>query len=393
MYSPAINPAHRPWLDRVANLRDTILAHAEATETNGTLAQPVVDALKDAGLFTLKVPKELGGAEADPMLQMAVIEALSYLHPAAGWAVMIGNGSNSQAAAFLPDAGVAQIFTQGHIPIMASSFFPGGRAIPENDGYRISGRWRFGSGIRHSEWVLAGAIVEREEDQQPAVTDNPPEVIQVAMPTAAVTIHDNWQVMGLQGTGSCDFSIDEYVVPATLTYQQNGLAAKPQRGGPLYRLAIPAFMAYEHSGFALGVARRALDELVTTATTKRGAYRNMALSERPVVHRFVGEHDLKLRAARALALQLYEEIWHRLTTDQPVVANHQLQSRALATYTTDLACEIATQAFRYGGGGALFQPNILELLLRDSNAAAQHILVTDVAYEMYGKEVMELSGS
>ncbi|MCB0062156.1 MAG: acyl-CoA dehydrogenase family protein, partial [Caldilineaceae bacterium] len=91
MSSTTATENHQPWLDRVASLRDTILAHVDATETNGTLAQPVVDALKDAGLFTLKVPKELGGAEADPMLQMAVIEALSYIHPAAGWSVMIGN--------------------------------------------------------------------------------------------------------------------------------------------------------------------------------------------------------------------------------------------------------------------------------------------------------------
>ncbi|MEZ4864197.1 MAG: acyl-CoA dehydrogenase family protein [Caldilineaceae bacterium] len=114
MYSPAINPPHQPWLDRVESLRDTILAHADATETNGTLAQPVVDALKDAGLFTLKVPKELGGAEADPMLQMAVIEALSYIHPATGWCAMIGNGSNGLAAGYLPDAGIAtQSFRYG----------------------------------------------------------------------------------------------------------------------------------------------------------------------------------------------------------------------------------------------------------------------------------------
>lgn len=392
MSSAAVNPTHQSWLDRVESLRDTILAHADATETNGTLAQPVVDALRDAGLFTLKVPKELGGAEADPMVQMAVIEALSYIHPATGWCAMIGNGSNGLAAGYLPDAGIEQIFAHGQVPIMASSFFPAATAKVQEGGYLINGRWRFGSGIRHTDWVVAGAVVVREDDQESAPSDNPPEVIQVAFPTAATTIHDNWQVIGLKGTGSCDFSLHDHFVPTALTYQQNGVVA-PQRGGPLYRLAIPAFLALEHIGFALGVARRALDELMTMAMTKRGQYRTNSLAERPVVHRFVGEYDLKLRAARALAFQLYEEIWHRLTTDQPVTADHQLQSRALATYTTDLACEIATQAFRYGGGGALFQPNILELLLRDSNAAAQHIMVTDVAYEAYGKELMGLGDS
>ncbi|MCB0187086.1 MAG: hypothetical protein KDE31_22620, partial [Caldilineaceae bacterium] len=113
----------------------------------------------------LKVPKELGGAEADPMLQMAVIEALSYIHPATGWCAMIGNGSNGLAAGYLPDAGIAQIFAHGQVPIMASSFFPAATAKVQEGGYLINGRWRFGSGIRHTDWVLAGAIVVREDDQ------------------------------------------------------------------------------------------------------------------------------------------------------------------------------------------------------------------------------------
>ena len=127
------------------------------------------------------------------------------------------------------------------------------------------------------------------------------------------------------------------------------------------------------------------------ATTTRGQYRPNPLSERQVVQRLVGEFDLKLSAARALAFACYEEIWDRLCTDANIEPGHQLQSRAIATHVTELAVEIATQAFRYGGGGALFQPNILELLLRDSNAAAQHIMVTDAAYEEYGKWLLGLA--
>ena len=247
---------HQSWLDRVESVREIILAHADETETNAKLTQPVVDALRDAGLFTLKVPNELGGAEADPMLQMTVVEALSYIHPATGWSAMIGNGSNGLAAAYLPDAGVEQIFMQGRIPIMASSFFPAATAQVQDGGYLVNGRWRFGSGIRHTEWILAGAVVVREEDKDAALADGPPEVIQVTFLTDAATIHDNWQVMGLKGTGSCDFSLHNHFVPTTLTYRPQGFAAIPQRGGPLYRLAIPAFLALEHIGFALGVARR-----------------------------------------------------------------------------------------------------------------------------------------
>lgn len=151
---------------------------------------------------------------------------------------------------------------------------------------------------------------------------------------------------------------------------------------------MPAFLACEHIGFAAGVARRALDELVTMAQTKRGQFRSAALIERQVVQRKVGEYNLKLKAARALAFDLYEEIWRRVCSGEPVGPDLQVQSQAAAAYITDVAVEIVTQAFRYGGGGALFLPNVFELLLRDTNAAAQHILRSETAYEDYGKVLL-----
>lgn len=377
------------WLDRVADIREVLVAHAEETEAQGTLARPAVDALRDGGFFNLKLPRELGGFEADQSLVMEVVEAVSYIHPASGWSAMIGAGSASMPGAYLPDEGAARVFGQGKSVVVAGSFFPAGIATPEEGGYRVSGRWRFASGVKHADWVHAGAVVVRDGGAAPP-QGAPPEVIQVVVPTTDIHIHDNWQVMGLRGTGSCDFSIDGLFVPQALTYAQNGFAPQPQRGGYRYRLPVPAFVAEEHIGFALGVARRALDELATMATTTRGQFRSSALSERGVVHRFVGVYDLKLRAARALSLELFEEIREKLVSDQPVDATLQTRSRAIGTYVTDLAVEIATQAFRYGGAGALFQPNIFELLLRDINGAAQHFFASDAAYEDYGKALMGL---
>lgn len=377
----------RLWMDRVESIREILTAHAEETEAQGTLARPAVDALRDGGFFNLKLPKELGGFEADQTLVMEVVEALSYIHPASGWSAMIGSGSASMPGAYLPDEGAAQVFGQGKPAVMAGSFLPAGVAASEEGGYRVNGRWRFASGVRHADWVHAGAIVARDGETIPA-NGAPPEVIHVVVPTTDIQIHDNWQVMGLCGTGSCDFSIDGLFVPQALTYTQDPFAPQPRRGGYHYRLAMPAFVAEEHIGFALGVARRALDELGTMATTTRGQFRPSALSERGVVHRFVGVYDLKLRAARALSLELFEEIAETLIGGETVDGTMQTRSRALGAYVTDLAVEIATQAFRYGGAGALFQPNLFELLLRDINAAAQHFFVSDAAYEDYGKATL-----
>jgi len=378
----------RAWLDKVAGVRETLTTHAALAESQGRLATPAVNALRDAGFFNLKLPAELGGAEADPVLQVHVYEALSYVHPSAAWCAAIGAANAALTAPYLSDAGAERLYGRGETPLLASSIYPAGTAMPVAGGYRLSGRWRFASGLHHAEWVTAGATVTREGRAGHVRGGAAPETIQVVLPAEAIRIHENWDVMGLQGTGSCDFSVDDRFVPEALAFTRDPLAPQPRRGGPLYRFGVPGIVTQEHTGFALGVARRALDELVTMATGSRGRFRPSALAERAVVHRFVGTSDLKLRAARALALAHGEEIWQRLCDGEPVGPSHQAQCRALVTYTTDLAVEIATQAFRYGGAGALFRPNILELLLRDMNAAAQHIVAADVNYEIHGRELM-----
>jgi indole-3-acetate monooxygenase len=392
MTSKEREATRRMWLDKVASIRDTLMAHADYAETHGTLAQPAVNALRDAGFFHLRLPSELGGAEADQILVMEVVEALSYIQPSSGWCATIGAGSASMAGAYLCDEGANRVFGQGTAVIMAGSFFPAGTATPVDGGYQVSGRWRFASGVRHADWVQAGAIVAHNQDGNSRHDDGPPEVIQVIVPASDIRIHDNWHVMGLRGSGSCDFSIEDLFVPATLTYVVDRVAPQPQRGGNRFRIGRPAFLADDHIGLALGIARRALDELTVMATTTRGRFRPTALADREIVHRFVGMADIKLRAVRALALELFEEI--RQTVERGDAAGSLLQTRshAAGTYATDLAVEIATQAFRYGGAGALFQPNMLELLLRDINAAAQHVFASDSAYEDYGKCLLGLGG-
>jgi alkylation response protein AidB-like acyl-CoA dehydrogenase len=378
----------RKLLTSISEIEPILMECAEGSDIGETLSRSAVDALRDAGLFSLKTPHVLGGYEADPMLQMEVIEAVSYIHPASGWCTMVGAGSAAGPAAYLPDAGIDAVYKNGRMPTFAGSFAPAGSAISVDGGYRVSGRWRFASGVRHSEWVHAGA---RVADGGSPGDASLPSVIQVIIPTTDIEILDTWHVMGLRGTGSCDFTISNLFVKDSMTYAANNVSTQPQRGGHLYRLAVPAFFAGEHIGFAAGVARRALDELATMATTTRGQFRSTSLSERHVVHRILGEYDIKLRAVRALAFEYYEGLWKRLCDGEPIGKDLQTQSRAIATYITELAVDATIQAFRYGGAGALFQPNTLELLMRDMNAAAQHIMVSDNAYEDHGRLVLGLT--
>ena len=366
----------------VDSIRETLEAGWEEGEETGTLPLASVNALYDSGLLRLKLPHVLGGAEADPMTQLEVLEAVSYIDPSSGWCLMIGAASLGSLGAFLPDEALEEVFPGGNPPRVAGVFAPRGAAVPVEGGYQVTGRWGFGSGILHSEWVSAGARVITEEAGYPAQ-------IRAAMPTSQVTIHDNWQVMGLRGTGSCDFSVESLFVPDRFTTDPS--SNEPLRGGALYRLGRPGFVTNEHSAFALGVAKRALDAAAQTASAKvRGYNSRNFLAHRPGFQRALGKADFRLSAARAINMQVLQEAWQSVSAAKTPEPPLQARMRGVATYTTDVACRVISQLFRFSGGEALFHNNVLQRCLRDINAAAQHQMVSDTAYENHGQFLLEL---
>ncbi len=385
--TPTLEREHQEKRDEllttVAAIKDTLEANIVATEDQSTLAEASVAALHQSGLLALKLPRELGGIEADPVTQSEVIEAVSRIHPSAGWCLMIGATSIGLPGAFLSDESVSQIFSNDQIPRASTSFVPTGRGVPVDGGYRVEGRWPFASGVRHADWVNAGILIIDGDGGHP-------EHRLATLPSSQIQIHDNWNVLGLQGTGSCDFSASDVFVPKDFTW--NIVEAQAKRGGPLYHLGLPGFFANEHAAFALGVASRALDEIVELAKSKRrGLTPNPSLlAERPAFQRQVSESHLKLRGARAVVIEILEQAWDSVA--QGNVPSPQLQSemRSSATYATDVALEITTAAFRYAGGAALPLPGTLQQCLRDLNAAAQHVMVSDITYETHGKFLLGL---
>ena len=373
---------HRLLMDAVDSVRDTLQAGADEGEQTCTLPQASVDALYDTGILRLKLPHVLGGAEADLVTQLDVLEALCEIDASAGWCVMIGAASLGGVGAFLPDDAIEEIFAHGRPPKTAGVFAPMGRAVPVDGGYLLTGRWSFASGIRHSEWISAGARV---------ITDEPGHPVQVraTMRTSDVTIHDNWQVMGLRGTGSCDFSVEDLFVPTSFAYDVS--LTEPLRGGAIFRLGRPAFVTNEHSAFALGVARRALSEALEVGRSKTRGYASVnSLAHRPAFQRLLSESDLKLRSARSLNVDVLERAWQVVNEGRPPDPLLQTEMRSLCSYTTDVAVDVTTQAFRFAGGAALFDDSILQRCLRDINAGAQHQMVSDTAYENHGQQLLGL---
>ncbi len=369
-------------LQAVVRVRDTLAADADKAEALRTLPEASVAALRESGLFTLKLPAVLGGAEADPVTQLEVIEAVSYIDPSAGWCLFIGAGGLSLCA-FYPEEAITQLFDGGRVPTIAGAIMPG-TAVRQDGGYRVTGRWSWASGIRHAEWVGAHVLVDRDGG-------SPPESRMVIIPTTAAEIHDTWHVAGLKGTGSCDFSVSDLFVSEGFTFDLR--AMQPRRGGPLYRLGLPGLLINELAGFSLGVGRRALDAIIDLAQTKRRGYaKQVPLAERAVFQRSVGESDLRLRAARGLIIEILEKAWQTVCAGGTPEPQLQVEMRSATTLVTDVALEVTSSAFRYGAGTAIHLDHSLQRCLRDLQVGAAHLMVNDSTYEHHGQFLLGLPG-
>lgn len=358
---------------------DTVAAEAAAT-----LPLATVDALDEAGLLALKLPEVLGGAEADPVTQFEIIEAMANIDASTAWCMMVGATSLALPGAFLPDDAIAQMFEDSRPPRAAGVFMPTGQAIRVAGGYRVNGRWAFASGIRHSQWILASArrFGGGEENLRK---------LTFVFPAASAQIHDNWQVAGLQATGSCDFSVTDLFVPDAFAWDPD--LARPRRGGPLYSLGLPGFVANEHAAFAIGLGRRALDALIEIAGTTQRGLKVSFLAGRPTVQRAIAQGDLRLRAARALAIEIYEAAWGTVRSGAAVTPRLQSEMRSVAIFATEVALDVTESAFRYAGGRALFLSHVLQRCWRDMNAAAQHFMVSDMTYENHGQFLLGVPGA
>ncbi len=364
-------------LATVDAMRPVLAAEVHASENGRTLSPAAVSALREAGMFALKVPRELGGVEADFITQMDVFEALAHIDGAIGWTSFIGCGATTMTA-YLPEAGIERMWAGGRIPTAAVVVMPG-QAIRVDGGYRIDGRWSWASGIRHAEWVGVHVLVDG--------ADGAPDSRLAFLPIEAIELHDNWHVAGLKGTGSCDFSLHDCFVPDHLTFDLRALV--PLRGGPMYRVGLPGLVAHELGGFALGVATRALDEIREQAITKKRGYTTRTtIADRGVFRRMLGESDLRLRAVRALLTQVYTRAWDTASAGAAVDVIQQLDMRGAVAFAVHTAVDVAQQAFRYGGGTALHLDNPLQRCVRDLDGASVHLFSTDAIYEELGRKLL-----
>jgi alkylation response protein AidB-like acyl-CoA dehydrogenase len=307
-----------------------------------------------------------------------VFEAMARIDTSTGWALMITASLSAIAGAYLPEQGVQEVFA-GRSPLFAGLLMPGGvlRAVP--GGFRVDGRWAFGSGIRHADFIVTSAIVQ----ETPPAAAGMRDLRTIVVPAREATVEDTWHAAGLRGSGSEHYHMRDVFVPEHRVFAFP--AARAQRGGPLYELPLIAMLSAAHAGFALGAGRAALDAIADTAPARVKAWPQTPLASHTAFQMDLGRADAKLRAARAYSYEAMGKLETRMLDGLPLSDGDWRDARLAVTFATDVAAEVTTFAFRAGGSGALYNTSPLQRLFRDVHAAAQHIAATDDAYEYAGR--------
>jgi indole-3-acetate monooxygenase len=247
-------------LERARAIAPRLRERSSDIERERRLPADVVEMLRDTGVFRMGFARSWGGPELNSMRQTEIVEALSYGDASAGWCAMIGSDTGLYAA-FLDEPVAKEMFSSLDM-VIAGLLFPTGRAERAPGGYRLTGRWQFGSGISHADWVISGAFIYRDGQPDPSPTGDPHDSRLMMVPRAQVEIVDTWYTTGLAGSGSCDYTITDVFVPEehTLTFDvvRNGV-------GPL---AQPEVHMRNMPGVPLGVARAALDYVSEMASTR-----------------------------------------------------------------------------------------------------------------------------
>jgi len=371
--------------ERIDTIAPVLAADAALGEELRRLPDTTVAALRDTGLLKLKVPAVLGGNEAEPDLQFDVFERVALINASAAWCLFIYTDSAGAVCARLPDAGLERLLADGDVPIVCGGGgLRPGSLEPVPGGYRFSGRFRYGSGIHAASWVLLQGFVTGADG-------TPPKMLVCVVPRDAVEVRDTWHVLGMRATGSNDFTATDVFVPEELTYAPN---IPPRRGGRLYRTSIVGYLGYPVPAVTLGIARRALDELIALASTiTRGYTRPLVLSSRPTFQSFLGAADQRLKAARALMIADGINLMERVDQDDGNLRAIEAATRAAGAFAVRTASDVLADTVRYAGGAAIGQGTVFEQAVRDLTVAANHLLVNESAYESHAQFLLGLPGA
>lgn len=367
-----------PYLEAARGLRTTIDATA-AKAGDAPVPDETIEAMSSAGLFGVMCPRDVGGAELSIDETLDVFAEVARADGSAGWCLMAGASIVAYFGAYCEDSFVDPLFADG-IPLAAGQFAPNGHAAPDAGGYRLSGNYQFGSGMHYADWVGAGFLVAPPEG-----SDEPTRYLFGLMPKDEVDLRGNWDVLGLQSTESLDYTVDDVFIPEDATFLF--VAPTRRRGGPLFDLGVIALTAVGHAGFAIGVTRRALDELQAISKTKIRMGSGTYLKDGERFLHSIGQLESRFRSAQAWTREVFADLERSIIATGEVDRVKQNAARQATVHITQEGAEIVRDAYLLAGTTAL-RDGALQRCFRDIHAGSQHFFASPASTLDFARDLM-----
>jgi alkylation response protein AidB-like acyl-CoA dehydrogenase len=380
-------PAGAEWVERARRLAPRIEAAADEIERARRLPEPLLQALLDAGLYRLLLPRALDGAEVDPLTFVHVIEQLALADASTAWVICQASGCAMTAAYLAPE--VARDVFGDRRAILAWGPGPGSRAVVVDGGYRVTGSWSFASGGRHATW-LGGFCQIHEADGTPRRrADGGPEIRTMLFPAARAAWRDIWDVIGLRGTGSDGYAVEDLFVPAGYSVSRDDPAER-RLGAPLYCFPSGNLYAAGFATVALALARRLLDAFEALATEKTPRGFRGPLRENAVVQSQVAQAEVRLRAARLYLFEAVAQSWRDVRRTGEITVDDRMLIRLASTHAIHEATAVADVAWHAAGASAVFATAPFERRYRDVHTVTQQLQARQAHFETVGAYVLGL---
>jgi alkylation response protein AidB-like acyl-CoA dehydrogenase len=372
----AVTPSRTgEYLDAIEKLAPLVKAHRASFDRDRRLPDAVFQALAEAGLFRLWLPAAIGGPELSSVEFMRVIEAASAMDGSIGWIVANGGGM-SRVAGYLPEYVGRDWFADTRAFIVSATGAVGSAQAVEG-GYRVTGRWPFGSGTSHATRFMGLAAVKDSSNgsQSP---------ICCYFAREQVTIHDTWHVSGLRGTASCDFEVNDSFVPAEHTH--DFVAPVPTQPGLIYRIPAASIFPWSIAGAPLGIASGAMSAFAKLATQNKSRLgTTMRLQDREMVQSAVGRAEAVIGAARAFLTEAVTELVASLDDGGDRMMRARARLRIACAYAAEGSMTVVQTLATEAGAVAIFETSALERAVRDVQAAVKHVAMSPYSYIVAGR--------
>ena len=369
--------------EKARALAPSITADADEIERTRRLTPAVTASLVDNGLYRALLPKRFGGSEATLEAFMQMQEEIAKADASTAWCLGQCSVCAMTAAYLAPDA-ANEIFNVAPGILAWGAIAHEVKAVP--GGYLANARWDFASGSRQASWLGAHVRVVEQDGTQRKKADGAPEILTILFPAASATMYDVWDVIGLKGTGTDSYSVENLFIPEKFAAARDNPSAL-REDGPLYKLSTNMVFGMGFAATALGVARATLDAAtdLSRGKTPQGL---KAMRENNAVQGLIGRTEASLRAARAYLYATAAEVWRDLERGDSLTEGHRVALRVASTWTIHQSASVVDTAYHMAGATAVFTANKFERRFRDMHAIAQQIQARDTHYEDAGRAIL-----